>query len=396
MLSAYDIGRQFSPEVGFLVLCCRVYLKTTGIDTLRTYVAEQHIDWRHVLKLARYHSLRPIIHNVVSAGVPGVGEKFADRLRDQSMQVAKENLARLKEVTRINNAFCEKGITIVPYKGLLLSYLLHGDYASRESSDIDMLILPKDFLAASQILATLGYKSAEQYNHDFEGYLVHTDRELKFRREIDNKRIIKLELQWRPHHKLMGIPISSEQLFVTLRKIEVPGGTTNTLSLENELLTLISHHGVAEIWRKLKLVFDLACFIEKYRDDIDWIEFEKKLIDSKLKLFTIAGVNMAEEIFGVKSSMFVNERAGVSNNVVADVLNFPLLSTEKTNLRHLSRHLELIDGLRERILFLKRYATLWLMPNMQDIGWVRLPKRLFPLYFLIRRFRFLRTIGSGK
>jgi hypothetical protein len=396
MIPIHHIEQHFNSEVAFLVLCCRVQLERADSKELAAYLRQHQLDWDFTHRLTGYHGIRPIAYKVAAAHPQHMDHGYTNTLRKQSIAIAKENLERLREIAAITGAFRRKDILIVPYKGILLSQLLFDDYALRESSDIDMLILPKDFSAARRLFMELGYTDAQYYNEDFEDYFIKTNREFKFSKTVGERRKMKVELQWNPLHKLMGIPLSNDQLFYDLREIEIPSGSVNALSPSNELLLLLAHHGVADVWRKLKHIVDIAVFIDKYRDKIDWLALEQTLTRNKLQKFALAGCQMAELLFGVTNPVFKSHHPDVGGKMLPATLGFPLLSTEKTNFRHLRRHLALCDTMADRASLLWRYAILWLMPNMRDIKIIKLPKSLFSLYFIVRRFRFLQSAAAGK
>lgn len=396
MIPISDIRQRFSAEMGLLVLCCRVYFNTAGSGDLSGYLSESVIDWQHALSLAGHHAIRPLIYKVVSTHPDGIEPGFIKKLRIQSFAIARENMEQLKEIAAIAANFRARGIQIVPYKGVLLGHLLFNDYALRENSDIDMLILPEDFRTAKNVFTQLGYNNAQYFNDNFEDYFVRTNRELKLIRAANGNRKIKVELQWSPLHKLMGIPMTNKQLFANLGECEVPGGNAGKLDLSDELLLLFAHHGAADVWRKLKHILDIAAFVEKYRSQIDWNVFEQSLAENKLRKLAVAGCQMAELLFGIESPVFKADNSRIGADMLSGSLGFPLLSTEKTNLKHLRRHLALCGTTAERLGFLRRYAVLWLMPNMRDIKMIKLPRSLFPLYFIVRRFRFLQSAPLRK
>lgn len=131
-------------------------------------------------------------------------------------------------------------------------------------------------------------------------------------------------------------------------------------------------------------------FTNKHRDKINWDELSAKLSANQLKGFAAAGGYLSETLFGISIPLPQFDIEDKKTVILAGTLQFPLLSTEKKDLQHVKRHLMLCQSNKERAAFLFRYVALWLKPNMRDMEGVRLPRSLFPLYYIIRRFRFLR------
>jgi hypothetical protein len=61
-------------EVGFVLLCCRVFVKTAGVEELGVYVREHELDWEVVYEVSGRHRVRPLVYRVLSGGRMGVRE----------------------------------------------------------------------------------------------------------------------------------------------------------------------------------------------------------------------------------------------------------------------------------------------------------------------------------
>lgn len=389
MLPIHHIAQNSSAEAALLILCCRLYLNTAAREDIIDFINSHEIQWHLAWKLAGAHGIRPIVYHVSASCEEVVPAPFLHRCRQKCMQIATANLDQLKVLYELINTLKQEGIIVVPYKGLVMGQRFYGSYTARETADIDLLIKPADFPQARRLLLRLGYRERMFYDERFESYFIRTNREYKLALDKSNGEQINIELQWQPLHNLMGVPLENDYLFQSLSSETLLDTPVPVLSVTNALLLVLAHHGVADVWRKLRHVLDLAVVVQRKGDSVDWETLQQQLPTLGIERFSSAGGHLSKALFGITLPIPHRISDNLKNDLVKDVLRYPLLSTEKTNITHLLRHLKLCDSIGDRIAFIRRYLLLWLKPNMRDIAQVHLPALLFPIYYAIRRFRFL-------
>jgi len=74
-----------------------------------------------------------------------------------------EAMRQSREVVRLQRLFANAGIPSVPFKGVVLSKILYGESTLRVATDIDLLILRKDFENAARLLSENGWHSLKDY-----------------------------------------------------------------------------------------------------------------------------------------------------------------------------------------------------------------------------------------
>jgi hypothetical protein len=86
--------------------------------------------------------------------------------------VKKEN--RLKKVL---NEFSREGVTVIPLKGAAFQNLLYENIGLRSMTDIDILVHPKDFLPAANILCHYGFAVSSEDSSKGITWLAKTPKE---------------------------------------------------------------------------------------------------------------------------------------------------------------------------------------------------------------------------
>ena len=158
----------------------------------------------------------------------------------------RRSLLFLSELRRIVRALDETGIPSVSFKGPLLAIQLYGDSAQRDFIDLDLLVAPQHFTAASAMLNELGYNSeAKEPSSGFHKY----EQSMFIYRELG----VVVEL----HRALMPKYFVSQPLAIDLHLETVLGYPIRTLSRESNLIYLAAH-GAKHAWPTLGWLADFA------------------------------------------------------------------------------------------------------------------------------------------
>jgi hypothetical protein len=133
--------------------------------------------WQQVFQLAvqngllpsLYHSLYPhISHANPQAPLP-MASCMAQSL-PLVMQLTSYNFRMLQELLRVIEAFRVANIDVIPFKGPIHAFALHGGMSHRSFRDLDLLVAPEQMLQAKDLLESLGYRS--QMNIRWESHFV--------------------------------------------------------------------------------------------------------------------------------------------------------------------------------------------------------------------------------
>ena len=385
MTGIQDIQNKYSPEMALIILVCRVYFKRAGIDEIDRYVADNRIDWGLFEQIITAHQVRPFIFKVLAEKTANIPADFLAGLRSNCYQIATGNLRKLEELVRLHKLFKARGIPNIPYKGVLLSRLLFNDYISRETSDIDFLIDKKYFSRAHAIILNEGYKP-RFYNPDFEKQFLKSSHELLYRKNSPAG-AIKIEMHWAATSNMMSIPLPDEYLLAGLQTIRLQGEDIDIFDLQRHLLILLVHHGVNDVWRTLRHSIDLAVFIEKYSDAIDWDTFITAAKKYKINHTTAIGMQITRQLFGIEIPGVYRKYNEAPGMILDNLLRFPAIKKRKLNFKSLRQQMFLRDSFMDKIGLLGAYIYAGITPNVRDMEAYRLPGGWFVLYYFMKPFR---------
>src|SRR6185436_17469392 len=130
---------QDRPETEALLLCARTELASEQIARLRALVSER-FDWDYFYKLARRHSLVPLVSARLEQVKDAVPPDVLQRFRKDHQENAARNLIFADELTSLIKALAEVEIETIVFKGPALAVMAYGDLALRRFVDLDLMV----------------------------------------------------------------------------------------------------------------------------------------------------------------------------------------------------------------------------------------------------------------
>ncbi len=387
MIDIREIKQRYTPEMALIVLVCRVYFGSAQPEEIDDYLEHNSVDWAFLERIITAHQIHPFVYKTLSVRPGNVNADFMIALRGYCRSIAAGNLQKLSELTAAYKAMKLAGALAVPYKGVLLSHMLFGDYITRETADIDFLLRPEDFSKAHAALIQLGFTS-KYYNPDFERQFLKTSHELLYRKETPSGPI-KIELHWAATNHMMNIPLGNDQVLSDLQKVQLPGGEAVALSQQNHLLVLLVHHGVNDVWRVLRHGIDIALFVHKLGSDIDWPALYAATVKYKIRRTTQVGFELNHLLFGIPIPPPFATGAPLQKQIIDNILVFPSLPKPKLALSNLKQQLNLRDSTADKVRLVAEYLYTGITPNVRDMEAMPLSKGLYPLYYVAKPFRLL-------
>lgn len=166
-------------------------------------------------------------------------DELAARLPEDVKIAAGVNLAVAELTASVVRALQEAGVRPIVLKGPIVSEWLYGDYATRMSGDVDLLVSPKQLLSAETVLSKRGLAAFP----DFPDWPQHSQMWLP------DHPGITVDL----HRTLWGIPLSNGEAWAGLAAetqwVTIRGVPAETLAPPGRALHLALHaaqHGRAE------------------------------------------------------------------------------------------------------------------------------------------------------
>lgn len=215
-------------------------------------------DWHAFLALVARHNVTPGVYLNLSRyarhEVPAV---ILDELKRRYRQNSFRALTLTGELIRLARLFERETLPLWPLKGPALSQHLFGDFSLRSAGDLDILVPRAAIAAGEALLLSAGYqrqapaaplspRQAQVYfarYHHF-GYL-HPEKK------------IAIELHWSAILPALLPPAAGETLLSRSRSSPINGVALQFFAPE-DLLIYLALHGAMHNWARLKWLIDFA------------------------------------------------------------------------------------------------------------------------------------------
>ena len=371
-----------APEFQLLCACCA----EASSEERHRRVGEllrQPIDWQHLADAAEHHGVIPRLYEELRSTkeiVPPEALKTIATLYQSNLQ---RGLWLTRELGRIFSHLEKLGIAALPYKGPVLAEALYGDVATRQFSDLDILVRDRDVQRAMAALLELGYKPdltltpRQLASHLRSGY------ELSF--DSASARHL-LELQWQILPRFYAVDFDMEALFQRACRQRMADTTVSSLSSEDLLLVLCVHAG-KHAWIQLSWLCDVVQLAKE--ESMDWNFFWSEAERLGVQRIIAITFLLAERF--LRSSLPNLPNDPDAESLAEEVL--PLIEASTHFNTESLDYFRLIARTRERPQDRRRFW--WRLATTPSIGeWnaVRLPEALFPLYRVIRPLRIARRL----
>lgn len=221
-------------------------------------VAMDGIDWDDFVWHAQRHGLAALSYSQLHALYAGAVPRSAMTSLEKDYRLGQVRfLAQAHETVRITKMFCEEGIDSLVLKGVAAAHRLYSaDPAVRQSTDIDLIVAPKTFLAADRILRRDGYvrktPSFEIPEESMEmiGFLLHAFEY----EDVRNGHSVEV------HHRLTANPHAMNADFEELSRsglfIETSAGCIRGMN-DSDAARYLCSHGGAHAFVMLKWLCDV-------------------------------------------------------------------------------------------------------------------------------------------
>ncbi|MGO9403189.1 MAG: nucleotidyltransferase family protein [Terriglobales bacterium] len=350
------------------------------------------LDWSELVRLAESHGVLPLVARNLMEHARGLPLEIERALRSLYEANLRRSLWFSVELARILQQFERRQVRALPYKGPVLAQSAYGDLGLRSFSDLDFLIAPADFERAKQALAEIGYLPSTDLTAPVERFFLRTGYERSFD-SAGGKNLVELQWALLPH--FYGVDVRVEDLLARAGKIVVGGYEVPCLSPEDSVLVLCVH-AAKHLWTRLIWLSDIAATL---RSQSNTQTIDYRLVFARARVLGIARI-LGVSFWLVKNVLHADLPKPAEEMIAADS-KLPALGREfaerlargATYGFESTEYFRLILKLRERRG--DRWRYLWRLiwtPGMGEIGAVRLPEALFPLYRIVRIGRLMRKV----
>ena len=244
-------------------------------------------DWQQLLELAAMHSVTGILGHSVMSWPHADSAALAQPLRRQCLQTMALFSQRADAMARLAEALSAEGIDHLLFKG----YVVREYYTIpelRTFGDIDFLIRPADREKCDALMRQWGFEPKENWEPVFsylrgaEYYEIHSH-------------VLETDVSERADYR--------EYFSRVWDHAEPLRGHTYALKPEYHLLYLLTHiakhiHGSGA---GARMYLDLAFFLKRFGDRLDWAWFRGELEKLSFYDFTNMAFTFVRREFGVES-----------------------------------------------------------------------------------------------
>jgi len=254
------------PEVVLLLKCCQHFVYQNALTDIKQVLVNEKINWGTLLATSKQHGiLLPVIHILTlhrqSLSIPPV---IIKKFLNIQQQLISRNKRLAQELVRVEQAFAQKNIKAIPYKGLSLASQFYHNIFQRTSVDIDFALDINEFHKATEIMTQLGYE-------ELKGSLNENAIEKSRAYYIDypwvmkkgDKVLFNVEFHWTPSHHILNIPIQFADFADATTPVKMGKMQTISFSKVHQALFAVIHHGNVDCWGKLKHLLDFALIIKE-------------------------------------------------------------------------------------------------------------------------------------
>lgn len=386
MTPTKHFDEQFPPEIRVLLAGAQRRPSTDLLDTTGALV-RTGIDWEVVEFLATRHAVVPLVRRTLAAHFHDmVPSATLENLGNQAMEYARHNFVQLQNLFQAVALLGDAGIPVITFKGLVQSRLSYGDTSTRWAGDIDLLVHESDFETARDLFVAAGFERL---------LLDPMEKKLRESGLWHEERQIKIDL-----HFGIGpdrIQVNAEELWTNRRSIEVGGQRLEGFGrLDNAIVLCIN--AVKEFWNQMLYRY---CDLHEQLGEFDEEGLEALMVRARvLNCSRITGLALL-----VTYRLF--ETRPLERIASAGLRSASLRKASDELIAQMFYGDDAAQALEARApLFLYRdkqqftialqdgrlYRTMQRLglvftPNRFDREFIRLPRVLSPLYYLVRPVR---------
>jgi hypothetical protein len=251
-------------------------------------------DWAEYLRLVDRHRI-PALSWAALKRVPGLAipESARKGLQERSdacrMQAVRHSLL----LAKVLKAFNQAEISVMPFKGPILSAELYGDVSLRQCKDLDIAVPPEDIARAQACLENLGWRP-EISNRSLTPRQLESfwrfESNLVFVRSVEGSH---LELHWRHEWET---PDQTDARWARCIPSVWQGCSHLAMNPIDQVLYLCSHGG-RHAWFRAKWLGDLACIHVQGR--VNWETALDEARSTGQERPLLAGLRLLKEVHGL-------------------------------------------------------------------------------------------------
>jgi hypothetical protein len=382
---------EFVPELRLLLACAHKTLRAADAERIAGLCREP-LDWPLFLRLVARHRVAPVVwQSLKTVGNPSIPQQTQCDLRQWIEQNTLNALTQAAELVRLVRCFEGTGIRVLPLKGPVLALQAYGALELRHAGDLDLLVDPESVWDADRLLTDVGYvRTIPEYSlspGQAAAFMI-IRKDFSY---IHPERAIRVELHWRLSPNAYLFPLSLDELWPRRECVKF-GSKCVAAMPRQELVLYLCAHGAHTGWFRLKWLCDIP---ELTRDDngIDMPQLIVRAHGLGIVRMLAQGLLLAHHMLdtplpaalsaGMRQDRTVQSLVHLATQALQKDERY--WSTDNTPISWMPAQFRYRLKLRTNLRYKWHnvyFYSLW----TEDFRLIRLPARLFPLYFVLAPF----------
>ena len=310
-------------------------------------------DWNNLLSLLRPHWIIPLVAATVVA--------WPEEYRPPPVILSELKQARLSGIARsiligrqcstIISALQDSKIPVLLIKGPALARIVYTDPSLRQSSDIDLLVKPRDFERCEEVIADLGY-SCTARTFRLSRYAFHHQT------FWPHGQGVLTEVHWNPDFGFNFFPAAwVDEAFDRRITVSSPGLSFETLNPVDHLTYLVFHNMIQHNHVRLDWIGDVARLCRQFRVPDDWDALLSRCVQCHLRIPLELALSEAQLWTGYEIPQPFSDPATWPEPSAREKRLWKYAVTQETSRRSLMHlHLEGLPGIREKVNYCYRFV----------------------------------------
>ncbi|WLQ17480.1 nucleotidyltransferase family protein [Hahella aquimaris] len=339
-------------------------------------------DWECFIQQLRWHRVTPLVWRKLSSIAESIPGGVSKKICLMEREARFRNLKHYAELERIGGLLQKNRLPYVCLKGPALSARLYQDASLRECRDLDVLAPREHITVLGRLLKEAGYRRVTPSDSAsplvVEAYL-KSNKDFIFH---NASRDIFLELHMRLDDNEYVLPELGEGLFERDYPYYKNEFGHVCLSAEDEFIYLVMH-GARSCWARLSWLSDIDAYLSCGQVDIDAVVAKARRW--KVEQPVLAALLMAHKL--LSSSLPAAQLAHAQKSRPARLLC--------SRWEHANQSKKYLSPIEQYVLlcffsfskqYLMRHLTQFFRISANDIALLKLPRWMFPCYYLLRPF----------
>ncbi len=370
-----------SPELNFLVACCRMQ---PDLEEIGSQIKNEKLkikNWQEIISLASRHGILPLVYkslkDLPATHYPLPAEILTE-LKARYMSISQRNMLMSAELIRIMKLLKANEVEALAFKGPVLAQRAYGDITLRQFGDLDILVKKEAIYKIYTLLKSQGYERLLALTPVQEKFWIKYVHDMGL---VHKQKGVYFEMHWSFLDKDHPMQVSLETFWDGTQQIPINGYPLPTFSHEN-LLYYLCIHGSKHLWERLEWVKDLDLLLRNHA--IDGNAVLQKAKEEGFEKMVLLGFSLSTSLFATPLPKTMLEQIGRYPELT-DVSSFILESwqSRKSTFTKTAAMLKLFPSLKSQLLYLHKII---LKPSFNEYWYIDLPKGFYWGYYFIRPY----------